>query len=112
MAKILWTQVEKKGRGVAALPPQTVSISKSVLTFSADLEALFEDYLGIEIFYNRKLRLLGLKPSNDPYKSFKLGKKMKRTITIGNYFEELQIPTGKFHAEWDAEDGKIIASLS
>lgn len=109
MKKFKWELVEKKERG-AKIPERTVSISKTCLSMSDDLKPFFADFFGVEIYLNRDADLVGLKPSNDGIKAFKIRRKDK-TPSIPNV-EGRIAKVGRYFAEWDAEEEKVIVDLN
>jgi len=77
--------LEKTRIGFHGLPNHTISISKASVRLSNDMTKYFEHYSHCEVYIDRENLRIGLKPSNDMEKGFKI------TVAKGKYSEKVYL---------------------
>ena len=101
-----------KGKWISRkMPESSASIRKKCMNVSEDLRGFFEGSYGTEIYLNKKENLMGLKPSNDEFKAFRLKAADKGGI-ISTNVERWTKNYGIFKAEWDAESEMVVIDMN
>lgn len=106
-----WEIVEKGKWNTHRMPEGTASIRKKCINVSEDLRKFVEGYYGVEIFINRTEKLIGIRPSNDEIKAFRVKNPSKGGLIAMNV-ERYTDKFGIFKAEWDATSEMIIVDLN
>ena len=106
-----WEPVTKGKWITRKMPESSASIRKKCMNVSEDLRGFFEGYYGTEIYMNKKENLMGLKPSNDEFKAFRLKAADKGGI-ISTNVERWTKNYGVFKAEWDAESEMVVIDMN
>lgn len=87
--------------------PHMVSVGKSALSFGDDYQKMLNDFTHIEVYIDRDNKRIGLKPSNDGIKGFKLQKKaLYKSRTYVNIVWLKNIAKGLYSAK--VENGLIV----
>jgi hypothetical protein len=83
----------------ASLPPNTVSVAKTTISFSVDLARKAIGNKGfIEVYLDREENKVAFKPSEDSFRGFALNKEKNRLAS--NILNKMIIP-GKYNAGMD-----------
>lgn len=106
-----WESISK-GKWVSRrMPESSASIRKKCINVSEDLRGFFEGSYGVEIFLNKKENLMGLKPSNEELKAFRV-KDPKKGAIVSSNVERWTNKFGIYKAEWDAVSEMVIVDLN
>ena len=94
-----WEAMKKGGiNPIHALPESSASVRKNCINISKDLRYIISGYIGAEVFINEQKRLIGMKPSNDKTKGFRI----KDGIVAVN-IKKFPNEKGVYEAKWNGE---------
>ena len=111
--KSAWQQYEKQELSHGwKLPESSVSIRKNGINLSENLRGFFNGFYGVEIFLNNEEGFLGLKPSQDRLKSFKIKRYSKNFSFAFRSSKIVPDTMGIFSARWDAVEEMVIIDLN
>lgn len=106
-----WEAVPKGKWFARKMPESSASIRKKCVNVSEDLRGFFEGFYGVEIFLNKKENLMGLKPSGDELRAFRMKDPAKGGILSTNV-DRWTNNFGVFKAEWDATEEMVIIDMN
>lgn len=98
-----------KGAHIMAHPPMVISITKSGFSLGSAIAEKFKDFSCAEIYLDRDNKRVGLKPTNDIFRGFKLSKGGK-SVGLSATRAANRLPAGKYKARF--EDDMVVIDVA